>query len=89
MRIDYSRRFIKQLKKAPLDIQKAVRNRIELFAFNQQHPLLRNHKLTGIYEGCRSINITGDWRAIYEEYDELFEPYMYFSELGTHSKLYK
>ncbi|MBI2330404.1 type II toxin-antitoxin system mRNA interferase toxin, RelE/StbE family [Candidatus Daviesbacteria bacterium] len=59
--------------------------RLELFIINQFHPQLNNHSLTGKYKGNRSINITGDWRAIYsEEKDSVI-----FELLGTHSQLYR
>lgn len=43
-----------------------------------------NHKLQGYYEGCRSINVTGDYRAIFvEEVDSIK-----FLRIGTHVELY-
>jgi addiction module RelE/StbE family toxin len=90
VRIKFSSKFEKQLRKAPKDIQIAAETRLDLFASNPNHPLLRNHKLTGIYKDCRSININGDWRAIYREKDSLLEePFANFISLGTHSRLYK
>ena len=70
---------------APTKTKEAVRKRFELFIQNQFDPILNNHSLTGIYEGCRSINITGDWRAIYFQN----ETTIFFIALGTHSQLYK
>jgi len=84
-RIDYSRSFDKQLKKAPLPIKVIFRKRFELFLSNPFHPQLNNHLLTGNYKGYRSINITGDWRALYSE----DENSIIFELLGTHSQLYK
>lgn len=37
---------------------------------DQYSPLLNNHSLTGKWRGYRSINITGDWRAIFVEVGE-------------------
>jgi len=49
----------------------------------ENHPLLNNHPLDGIWIGCRSINITGDFRAVYEELgNDNFE----FVAIGTHSE---
>ena len=87
MQVDLSPAFQKQLKKVPNEIKVAVRNRLDLFASNPQHPLLRNHLLKGLYMDCRSINITGDWRAMYEETDA--GSVAHFIALGTHSQLYK
>ena len=83
--INYSRRFDKDLRKAPLKIKIAFKKRREIFQQNQFHPLLNNHLLTGNLKGYRSINITGDWRAIYSERNGVIT----FEILGTHSMLYK
>ena len=75
------------MRKADKKIQSAFFERLRLFEDNPFYPMLDNHRLTGKYEGCRSINITGDWRAIFRE----FENYglVSFETLGTHSQLYK
>jgi len=83
--INYSRRFNKQLSKAPLEIKIAFRNKRELFIQDSFNSQLNNHKLSGKLKGLRSINITGDWRAIYSEY----KGSIVFEMLGTHSQLYK
>ncbi len=88
-RIDYSNKFNKQLKKAPSVILIAFRNRLAIFINNPQHPLLNNHALSGKLKGYRSINISGDWRAIYSEYIIDKEKVIIFGMLGTHSQLYK
>lgn len=84
-RIDYAKKALKQLKKAPLEIKIAFRKRLELFLKDPFHSLLDNHGLTGQYAGFRSVNITGDWRAIYFENDGVVT----FVVLGTHNQLYK
>ena len=89
LRIDYSRKFIKQLKKAPLSIKIAFRDRLSFFLKNPFAPILNNHLLKGRYFNSRSINITGDWRAIYSEVLEKNEKVAVFLALGTHSQLYK
>jgi len=48
--------------------------------------ILNNHALTGQWAGYRSINITGDYRAVYRLAEE---DIAYFVALDTHSKLYK
>lgn len=83
--INYSKRFDKQLKKAPLEIKIKFKNRRQLFIEDPFHPQLNNHLLSGKLKGFRSINITGDWRAIYSEYKNS----IVFEMLGTHSQLYK
>ena len=88
--VNYSRVFTKQLKKAPLKIKEAFRKRREIFVENPFSPQLNNHQLTGEYKGHRSINITGDWRAIFmEELDEEGNKTILFKFIGTHNQLYR
>jgi len=89
-RVDYSRVFTKQLKKAPLKIKEAFRKRREIFFENPFNPQLNNHQLTGEYKGHRSINITGDWRAIFTEtMDEGDNETILFKFIGRHNQLYR
>ncbi len=87
MRIEYSKRFVKKYKKCPANIQRAFKIRLNLLLKNKYHPLLNNHALSGILQNYRSINITGDWRALFQEFDN--GSTIYFAVLGTQSKLYK
>ena len=86
-RVDYSKRFQKDLKRVPVKVQKAFRNRFEVFLRDKFNPILNNHKLVGKYGGYRSINVTGDWRAIFREFEK--GKIVYFDVLGTHGNLYK
>jgi addiction module RelE/StbE family toxin len=86
MQIEYSKKFIKEFKKCPAEIRENFKLRLKIFIDNQHHPLLNNHPLHGELKGCHSINITGDWRAIFEELDE--GRIVYFVAIGTHSQLY-
>lgn len=85
MLIRYGRKFSKYHDKAPLRIRKAFLKRRKIFEKDPFYPQLNNHQLSGNYKGYRSINITGDWRAIYSEQDNV----VIFELLGTHSQLYK
>jgi addiction module RelE/StbE family toxin len=83
-RIEFSPAFQKLLARAPTEIKQAVQDTIDLFEENPHNPALRNHPLREEYAGCRSIDVTEDWRALYREEAERF----FFSDLGTHEKLY-
>lgn len=89
VRVKYAKVFIKQLEKAPQAIKIAFRERRSLYFNNPLHPKLRNHPLKGKYAGLRSINVNGDWRALYREEKENGEMIIVFVLLGTHSQLYK
>jgi addiction module RelE/StbE family toxin len=86
MRVDYSKRFQKDIKRADKKIRLAFADRLELFIEDKFHPLLNNHALTGEYAGCRSINVTGDIRAVFEEFAK--GDIVYFITIGSHSQLY-
>ncbi len=58
---------------------------MRLFVGNPFDSLLHNHPLNGKYEGCRSINVTGDYRIIYTLEDE---DTALLLTIGTHSELY-
>ena len=85
MTLHFSTRYRREYKKLPVEIKRKVDERIRMFCADQFHPLLNNHQLGGEYVGQRSINITGDYRAIFE----IQEGNAYvFSRVGTHSELY-
>lgn len=65
MYILFTKRFRKAYKKLPKPLQKRCDERLLLFESNPFDPILNNHALHEPYLGCQSINITGDYRAIY------------------------
>ncbi len=85
MRFSYSKKFTKQYTKKSIDIKNKFIERQTLLATDFFSPILNNHKLSGEYVGCRSINITGDFRAVYEE---LSNNHFEFIAIGTHSELF-
>lgn len=89
-RIDFTKKFIKQLQKAPLAVKTSFRNRLQQFKKDPFTSILNNHQLKGKLRVYRSINVTGDWRALYlENINKPGETVIIFSLLGTHSQLYK
>lgn len=88
MKIQYDPDFLKTLKKVNVRIRKSLREKIQIFLRNPYDPQLDNHELKDKYEGYRSIDITADWRVIYEEIDEDDEPIAYFLLIGTHEQLF-
>lgn len=86
LKISYSKSFDKQLDKAPLEVKKAFLKRKELFQKDNFHPLLKNHSLQGLFKGHYTININGDWRAMYIKVDN---DSILFTAIGTHSQLYR
>ena len=90
MTVRFAARFRKQYKKADAYIGLRLDSRLDLFLNNPFDPVLNNHLLTGKFRNYRSINITGDWRALYSErLDADGDRIIIFEILGTHSQLYK
>ena len=84
MTIAYSKNFMKQAKKLGKPARQRLLERIRLFSDNPLHPELRNHPLRGKYKAYRSIDVTGDVRALYLTQDHR----VIFDAIGTHSQLY-
>jgi addiction module RelE/StbE family toxin len=89
MKIKFSKKFGKNYDKAPEKIRKAFHKRLNIFLNNPQDKILRNHVLKGTMYGYRSINVTGDWRALYSEQQQNGKEIIVFEMLGTHSQLYQ
>ncbi len=88
MKIEYSKRFIKDFRNSPKYIRNKFKLCLEIFIEDKNNRLLNNHPLVGRLSSYRSINITGDWRAIFEELNDNIEITAYFIAIGTHSQLY-
>ena len=86
MVIHYHRNFLKAAKRLNEKDFFILRMKLKLFSRDPFHASLRNHKLMGLYEGLRSINIKPDLRALYER---LNDDESWFLYLGSHSDLYK
>ncbi|MDO8619648.1 MAG: type II toxin-antitoxin system mRNA interferase toxin, RelE/StbE family [Candidatus Daviesbacteria bacterium] len=89
MIIKYSSTFLQTLKKVDVRIRKSFKGKILIFSKNPNDLQLDNHLLKEPYQGLRSIDITADWRAIYEEKVEGEKIVAYFIILGTHKELFK
>jgi addiction module RelE/StbE family toxin len=85
MIIETTKAFDKQYVKLNLKVKNAFKRRLELFKANPFDISLRNHALKGNYLGYRSIDVTGDVRALYTTQGDTI---IIFGFIGTHSQLY-
>jgi addiction module RelE/StbE family toxin len=85
MEISYKKSFLKLYEKLPTKVQGKVKEALLTFATSPDHIALHSHSLAGKWFGFRSINITGDYRAVYKETGSL----AVFYAVGTHAQLYK
>ena len=85
MKIRFHRNFEKQYKKLEVSEKEKIKKRLALFIQDEFNPILNNHPLRGKYIGYRSVNITGDLRAIYKR---ISSDTRIFVAVNTHSNLY-
>lgn len=85
MRAIFHRRFEKHFAKLPERIKDKFEVQLEIFYQDPFDSRLDNHELNGKYKGHRSVNVTGDFRAIYITKTEGVS---IFVEIGSHSELY-
>ncbi len=80
----FHRKFKKKFKRLSPETKEQFFDRLKIFYVNPFDERLSNHTVYKVYPGCRSINITGDIRALYETHDNV----AVFVNIGTHSDLY-
>ena len=85
MEVIYHTQFLKMYEKIPNKVEKKFEVCIDIFHDDPFDWRLRNHPLQGKWNGFRSIDITGDWRAVYLPINHSVAR---FYAIGTHSQLY-
>ena len=85
MEFDYKKKFRKSFRDLSQKVRGKFAERLDQFVKNKYDPILDNHPVDRAYPGCRSIDITGDYRAIFFEERDVVT----FVTIGTHAQLYK
>lgn len=86
MNVVFHKNFQKMFKKLPSNVQCKVDERIQMFVKDPNNGQLRGHAINVPYKNSRSIDITGDYRAIYKLVDK---ETALFTHVGTQSQLYR
>lgn len=86
MKVRFHPHFDKSYQKCPTKVQAQFKKRLKLFLEDPHHPLLENHALHGEWREFRSINVTGDYRALYRYANG---DVAQFFVIDTHSNLYE
>ena len=87
--VKFSDRFDRRLNNVSDEIKIAFLDTLDLFLEFPDHPQLRNHALKKKFAGYRSLDVTGDWRALFKEKQIGAQKIITFHMLGTHTDLYK
>jgi len=72
-------------EKLPKKIRTKFLDRSDVFCATPFESLLNNHSVDPLYPACRSISVTGDYRAIFKQEGNAVN----FIAIGTHPQLYK
>lgn len=78
------RKFDKKYVKLPRKLREKAKERMQLFSTDSFNPILDNHQLQGKWFGHRSINVTGDFRAVFKQMEDT----AIFVDIDTHHNLY-
>jgi len=85
MQVRYGRNFRKMYRKLPAPLKQKFGERLDLLLEYGEHPLLNIHFLAGDWRGYKSMNVTGDIRAVFEV---VSDAEIAFEAIGSHSQLY-
>ena len=88
MKIVFHKYFDKSYKRCSSKVQKRFKIRLKIFFENPYSPVLENHALHGEWKDFRSINITGDYRALYHYLGQKKDIVEFFV-IDTHNNLYE
>ena len=84
-KIEYSKRFLKSLKKLPERMINEAEKKEKIFRKNPFHSILKTHKLSGENKECWAFWITYSYRI---KFIFLSKKEILFLDIGTH-KIYK
>ena len=85
MIIVYHQDFKRNYKKLSPKVKGKLEERLRIFSKDEFNPILNNHALKGKWLEYRSINVTGDIRAIFKRNTAV----IIFVAIDSHSNLYK
>lgn len=83
------KRFEKSFRKLSLKLQNKTSEVLKIFEKDKFHSWLNNHALKWVYTWLRSLNLTGNYRIIFKEYQEGYIEIIELIDVDTHSELYK
>lgn len=85
MNVEFTKTAQKHISKLDVRIKSQLKSKLDIFRSDPNTPSLRQHALSGRYHGFSSINITGDYRLVFEWLDV---DSINVLAIGTHSQLY-
>ncbi len=84
-RIEYSSKFLRNLRRLPPELKSTVDERIKIFKLNCFDPRLKTHKLDGKWKDCWSFSLDFSNRIVFEFLEENAAG---FIDVGNHD-IYK
>ena len=86
MTIDYSRGFLRKIKKLPIEEQRRLSERIEWFKKDPRDSRLKVHMLAGKMKGYFALSLDYSKRVVFVWMDEQV---VLFTDVGSHDQVYK
>lgn len=86
MKFVFHKNFEKGYKKLSKKQKGKFEQRKQIFELDEFSPILNNHALAGKYHGYRSVNVTGDLRAVFYRKSKSV---VIFIAIDNYSNLYK
>ena len=86
MKVVLHKYFLKRYQKLPKTVRNTFVERTHLLLTDPTNPILHIHTLKGNLELQKSMNVTGDYRALFVVDEET--QIITFLRIGTHSELY-
>lgn len=68
--VEYTRRFLRDYGKLPGALREEIKEKIALFQENQNHSMLRVHKLQGSLKGLYAFSVNYRYRIIFDYLDK-------------------
>ncbi len=88
MKIQTRKKFDKHFAKRIRPNSKLLRQftkRLKLYTKKPNHPLLKDHQLTGSKKHLRAFSITGNYRTLYQKINS---KHIILFDVGTHNQVY-
>lgn len=83
------KRFEKSFRKLSPKLQSKTSEVLKIFVADKYDLSLNNHALKWEFIGLRSINLTWDYRIIFQETKDWIIEIIELIDVNTHSELYK
>ena len=88
MKIEFTKKFLKQFNKLTKKTKLKFHHRVDILLSDPRDEILRFHRLSGRQKDSWSFDVSSDVRVVYDRSFEKSDGVILFQEIGSHSELY-